>query len=102
MDVIDQLLSVIPSGYQYAFATVISGVGFATIFPVLPTVLVELFSNMWMRFFVTVMLLWQAGRTMQEALVSSALVWGLVMYLNSVEESEKNNVKANNITQPQQ
>ncbi len=79
------LLDAIPAGYQYAFATVISGVGFATIFPVMPEVLTKLFESIFMRFFVTVMLLWQAGRTMEEAIISSVIVWAVVMVLNNME-----------------
>ena len=79
------LVNAIPAGYQYAFATVISGVGFATIFPVLPEVLSRLFENILVRFFVTVMLLWQAGRTMEEAIISSVIVWVVVMVLNNME-----------------
>ena len=79
------LVNAIPAGYQYAFATVISGVGFATIFPVLPNVLSSIFESIFARFFVTVMLLWQAGRTMEEALISSAVVWAVVMGLNAME-----------------
>lgn len=82
------LVNVIPAGYQYAFATVISGVGFATIFPVLPEVLSRIFENMYVRFFVTVMLLWQAGRTMEEALISSVIVWAVVMGLNAMESKQ--------------
>lgn len=79
------LLDAIPAGYQYAFATVISGVGFATIFPTLPSVLSNIFESIFARFFVTVMLLWQAGRTMEEAIISSVIVWAVVMVLNNME-----------------
>lgn len=79
------LVNVIPAGYQYAFATIISGVGFATIFPVMPEVLSRLFESIFVRFFVTVMLLWQAGRSMEEAIISSVIVWAVVMGLNSME-----------------
>jgi len=79
------LVNVIPAGYQYAFATVISGVGFATIFPTLPSVLSNIFESIFARFFVTVMLLWQAGRTMEEAIISSVIVWAVVMVLNNME-----------------
>lgn len=82
------LVNAIPAGYQYAFATVISGVGFATIFPVMPEVLSRIFENMYVRFFVTVMLLWQAGRTMEEALISSVIVWAVVMGLNAMESKQ--------------
>jgi len=79
------LVNAIPASYQYAFATIISGVGFATIFPKLPNVLSSIFESIFARFFVTVMLLWQAGRTMEEALISSAVVWAVVMGLNAME-----------------
>lgn len=84
MELLD-LVNAIPAGYQYAFATVISGVGFATIFPVMPEMLSRIFENMYVRFFVTVMLLWQAGRTMEEAIISSVIVWAVVMILNAME-----------------
>lgn len=80
-----ELLNAIPAGYQYAFATIISGVGFATIFPTLPNMLSSIFENVFARFFVTVMLLWQAGRTMEEAIISSVIVWAVVMVLNAME-----------------
>lgn len=85
MELLNLLNNTIPAGYQYAFATIISGVGFATIFPTLPSVLSNIFESIFARFFVTVMLLWQAGRTMEEALISSAVVWAVVMGLNAME-----------------
>jgi hypothetical protein len=51
----------------------------------LPEVLSRLFENILVRFFVTVMLLWQAGRTMEEAIISSVIVWVVVMVLNNME-----------------